>query len=264
MKKYWIVIKNTWDEMLTYRLNFMMWRIRMVLHVIAMYFLWLAVLPQDGAIGGYSQTMMLTYILGTSLLGAIVLSSRSYSVGDEINSGDLSNYLIRPVNYFSYWFAKDLGDKAMNIVFSITELTILFFIIQPPVFLQTNIIYLLLFLLSILCAVVLYFFFNLLLGFIGFWSPEVWAPRFIFYVTVGFFAGGYFPLDILSGPVAIVFKTLPFSYLLYFPLKIYLGQLSIVEALQGLIIGFLWVVVLYICVQMIWKKGILLYTAQGR
>src|SRR5579859_1305440 len=142
MKKYFLIARNMWDQTLTYRLNFIVWRIRVVINLLIIYFLWMAILPSGKQLFGYSQSMILTYILGTSLLNAIILASRSGEVGDEINNGDLSNFLLRPINYFYYWFAKDLGDKAMNLIFSVIELSILFFLLKPPLFLQHNLFYL--------------------------------------------------------------------------------------------------------------------------
>ncbi|MBI2327292.1 ABC-2 family transporter protein [Candidatus Curtissbacteria bacterium] len=264
MNKYFQVAKNTWDETVSYRLNFVMWRIRVVLQIITLYFLWLSILPKDTTFLGYNQSLMLTYILGTSLLAAFVLSSRSYSVGDEINQGNLSNFLIKPINYFLYHFARDVGDKSMNIVFSIFELTILFLLLRPPIFIQTDPFFLFLFLISAILALLLYFFFNFLLGLVGFWSPEVWAPRFIFFIVITFFAGGLFPLDILPKSVFTVFQLLPFPYLLYFPLKIYLGQLPLFEIFKGLTVSFIWLILMYLLVKFIWNVGLKLYTAQGR
>lgn len=264
MKKYFLIAKNTWDEMLTYRLNFTMWRVRLMLHTLALYFLWLSLLGPNGTLFGYTQSLILTYTLGISFVSAFVISSRSHAVGDEINQGTLSNYLIRPISYFSYWFAKDIGDKAMNVIFSVGEFVLLFLLLRPPLFIQTDLMYLSAFFVSLCIAIILYFLFNLLLGFIGFWSPEVWAPRFIFFITVSFFAGGYFPLDILPDWIFAFFQLLPFSYLLYFPLKIYLGQLSSVSIASGLLTSIAWALLLYWIARFVWKKGLQTYTAQGR
>lgn len=264
MKKYFLVAKNTWAEMLTYRLNFVMWRVRGVVFLLSMYFLWLAVIPKGTLVLGYNQELMLTYIFGALLVNAIVFSSRSYAIGDDINQGNLSNYLIRPLHYLFYWVAKDMGDKFMNIMFSIVELCLLFYILHPPFFLQTNGLYLIPFAMSIIFAMILNFFFNMLLGFIGFWSPEVWAPRFIYFMISSFLVGIYFPLDILPANVVNMFQYLPFTYMLYFPLKIYLGQLSLVVVYQGLFVSILWTFLLYIITQFIWQKGLKIYTAQGR
>lgn len=173
MNKYLQIAKLTWDETLVYRLNFTMWRVRVVLQILTLYFLWVSLIPSGTSLFGYNQSSMLTYILGTSIVGSIVLSSRSYVVGDEINNGNLSNFLLKPINYFLYWFARDVGDKAMNIIFSVVELAVLFAILKPPLFIQTEGLYILLAFVAIVLALIMYFLFNFLLGLIGFWSPEV-------------------------------------------------------------------------------------------
>src|SRR3989304_10319679 len=132
--KYLLIIKNTFSEMTAYRLNFALWRLRVNLQLLTMYFLWLAILPKGVLFGAYDQSLMLTYILGGGFLSSMIISSRSQGVGDGIISGDLSNFLIRPINYFAYWFAQDIGDKAMNISFAVFELTALFLVLKPPLF----------------------------------------------------------------------------------------------------------------------------------
>src|SRR6266568_2207224 len=148
MKKYYLIARNMWDEILTYRLNFLVWRVRTVLGLVMLYFLWDAIFSRTSNLLGYNHNTILTYILGTSFLQAVVFSSRSNGMADEINNGDLSNFLLRPINYFYYWAAKDIGDKAMNTMFFLGEFTIFYLIVRPPFLLQTNIIYLLLFIIS--------------------------------------------------------------------------------------------------------------------
>jgi ABC-2 type transport system permease protein len=264
MKKYYLVARNTWDEVLTYRVSFIMWRVRSVIQVLTIYFLWLAVVPPGQTLLGYTQPLIATYILGTLLLESIVLASRTYIVGSEINNGNLMNFLLRPINYFHYWFSKDLGDKLMNICFSVVELSLIFLILRPPFFIQTDVIYLLFFMIAVVLAVFNYFFINFLLGLIGFWSPEVWAPRFIFVTILGFFAGSLFPLDILPKYVYEVLKLLPFTYLMYFPIKIYLGQLGVSEILSGFVISAFWVCAMYFILKIVWRKGLKSYTAYGK
>lgn len=250
--------------MTTYRLNFALWRLRVVLQLLTMYFLWQAIIPQGSQFGVYDRSLMLTYILGGGLLSSIVISSRSYEVGDDINQGNLTNFLIRPINYFLYWFSKDVGDKAMNITFAIFELTFLYLVLKPPFFLQTDPTLLLLTVVAAIIATILYFFLNFLIGLVGFWSPEVWAPRFIFIILITFFAGGLFPLDILPKAVFTLFQFLPFTYLIFFPLKIYLGQLSPHEIQSGILIALIWTLTSYLIVKLVWNKGLKLYTAHGR
>ncbi len=263
MHKYFIVIQNTWNEILTYRLSFFMWRVRTVLQFLTVYFLWISLIPSGQTLFGYSNTYILTYVMGTSLMSAIVFSTRTHEIGENINSGNLSGMLIKPISYFGYWFSRDIGDKMMNIVCSIVEVFILFMVFRPPLFLQSDVRFLFYTVLFILLAVILYFIIGVLLGMIGFWSPEVWAPRFIFFILVQFFSGSFFPLDVFPKPLFDAFVLLPFPYLLFFPLKVYLGQVSSLEIMRGITIEIFWIIILsYICL-FVWRKGLRIYTAYG-
>jgi ABC-2 type transport system permease protein len=264
MNKYFLVIKNTWDEIVTYRLNFVMWRVRTVLLLLTTYFLWKALIPANQQLFGYTQSLILTYVLGASLITALVFASRTQEIGDNINSGDLSIFLIRPINYFGYWLSRDIGDKAMNMSFSLIEIALLFILLRPPIFIQTNIIFILLMFIMIMLAVFLQFIIGSLLGMIGFWSPDIWAPRFIYMTLLSFLAGSIFPIDILPIAFRTVMQLLPFQYLLYFPLKIYLGQLTLIDIIQGICIMLIWIVLSSLLLYKVWKKGLREYAAVGR
>ena len=263
MNKYFSATINTWNEMLTYRLSFVMWRVRNVFQLLTIYFLWLTIIPSQQTFFGYSQTLMLTYVLGTAFIGSIVFSTRTHEIGDNINSGNLSFFLAKPISYFGYWFAKDIGDKAMNISFSMAELFILFILLRPPLFIQVNPVFIFFSLIAVTLAVLLYFLIGAILGMIGFWSPEVWAPRFIFFILLQFFAGSLFPLDIFPKQIFMFFQLLPFPYLLYVPLKIYLGHIVLSEIFYGFSITLFWIIFLFFAMKVVWQKGLKLYTAYG-
>ncbi|MBI3486012.1 ABC-2 family transporter protein [Candidatus Daviesbacteria bacterium] len=264
MKAYLLFAKNTWNEIVTYRLNFVMWRVRNLLQLLTIYLLWATITSQSANIFGYSKSEMLTYILGVSFLTAVVMSSRTQEMGENINSGDLSIFLIRPINYFGYFLSRDLGDKAMNIVFSIAEISLVYLILKPPIFIQTNFVFLIFFIIGTTLALLLNFLIGSLLGMLGFWSPEIWAPRFLMYIVLGFLAGGSFPLDIFPKQIVNFLQLFPFTYLLYFPMKIYLGRVSSSEIFQGFLITLAWILVFYFSLLFIWNIGLKKFGAEGR
>src|SRR3989344_3991609 len=143
MNKYYLVLRNTWDEIFIDRVNFTMWRFRTVLQLLIIYFLWSSIMPNNGNLFGYNKEQMLTYIICTQLIMAIVFSTRTGEIAENIINGDLSIFLLKPIKYFKYWFFRDIGDKLMNISFSIVELSLIFLILKPPLFIQTNPQYLL-------------------------------------------------------------------------------------------------------------------------
>jgi len=264
MNAYLQIIKGTWAEHLMYRLNFVMWRVRMVMQLLITYFLWLAIFGTRDQFFGYTQSMILTYVLLTGVVRTVVLGTTTIEIGDLINQGNLSNYLVKPMHFFAYYWARDVADKALNLLFAIGELTILFLILRPPIFIQTNPLYIGLSVLAVGMGVFLYYYFSMILGFFGFWTPDVWGPRFISFVVMEFFAGSLFPLDILPKPLFAIAVGLPFSYFIYFPIKVYMGQLSIAFVLQGLTIGLVWVGGLAYLALVLWNRGLKVYTAEGK
>jgi len=247
-----------------YRLNFIFWRLRVVMQILVVYFLWLALFSGRNELFGYNQSQMLTYVLLTSLARSIILSTTTMEIGSIINQGNLSNYLIRPINFFRYYIARDIADKSLNVLFSIGEIALLYVLLRPDIYIQSDVTMIAYGTLAVCIGMTLYFYFSLLLGFLGFWTPDVWGPRFLSFVIMEFFAGGLFPLDILPAPLFALSKSLPFFYFIYFPIKIYLGQLPIQEIIRGIFLGSVWVGVLWCAARMVWQKGLRVYTAEGK
>lgn len=236
----------------------------MVLRLLTIYFLWSAIFRAQGEVFGYDERQILTYILLSQVLSATVFSTRTHEVGTEINDGRLSNFLLKPVSYFRYWWARDISDKVLNTGFSIVEITVVIAFLQPKIAIQTDLVSLIFFALSVIASAVLYFYISFLLSLTGFWIADVWAPRFLFFVITDFLSGGLFPLDILPKKIFAVLKWLPFTYLQFFPLKIYLGDIARVDIVIGFFVMTIWLCLIYFAVQYIWHKGLRFYEAQGR
>lgn len=263
MKKYLLVAKNSLAEYFSYRLNFILWRVRVVVTILVSFSLWQAIFKTNSQLFGYRQSQILTYILLLNFINGVVLCTQTMRVASEINTGVLSKFLVQPLNYFAFNFFRDLSDKAINTLFSFLEITLLFLILKPSVILQTNFFLLSFFILATVFASVLYFEISMLLSFIGFWSKEVWAPRFIFYIIIAFLAGTYFPLDILPLSIYNILQFLPFTYLVFFPLKIYLGSIDMVFLSKGFLILSAWIFLLWIFLNYLWREGLKVYTAEG-
>jgi ABC-2 type transport system permease protein len=264
MKKYLLVISNCVEEYFAYRLNFILWRLRVVISVLITYFLWISVFAGQTTVFGYNESRILTYILMMVFVNGIVLSTRTSNVASEINYGTLSNFLIRPLNYFKFSFSRDLADKILNSLFSVIEFALLVVLFNPPIIVQSNIFMLILFLFSLLLAGLLYFEIGMILSFIGFWSYDTWAPRFIFLILLSFLSGSYFPLDILPGAIYNFLSYLPFTYLIFYPLKIYLGEMPTIFIYKGFFISFFWIAFLFFAMKLIWIRGLKIYTSEGQ
>src|SRR3990172_6518136 len=266
LAKYWQVTKTSWENGFVYRLNFLMWRVRAGIWLLTVYFLWGGIFQRTDGFLSYDKAAMMTYILGTGVLATIVFSTRSIDVGTEIAEGDLSNYLLKPVNYFAYWFSRDLADKLLNILFVIGEIGLIIFFLRPPLIMPTASGLIAMFLLVSILALVLYFIFSFLVSAFTFWYPEHngWPIRFFVFVLLEFLAGGLFPLDILPPVVFSLLRLLPPAYFMYYPLQVFLGRLSFWEGV-GVVSGLIfWIFLLAIVLNLVWRRGIKVYEAYGR
>jgi len=267
MQKYWSIFKISFQQEFIYRLNFILWRVRNVFQILLTYFLWSTVFenPQT-QIFGYDRTKILTYIFGIMIVRALVFSARAMDVSGDISTGDLSNYLVKPMSYFKYWFTRDISSKALNLIFAAVEFAGLFLILRPPFFFQTSPLTLFIFLISIILAILIYFFLLFLISSIPFWAPEIgWGSHFLVTVVIiEALSGSLFPINILPGIFQLVAMALPFPYLIYFPIEVYLGNISGIALVGGLMVAIAWCGVLWFALNFVWQKGLRAYQAIGR
>ncbi len=267
MKKYLTVFKISWQEELVYRTNFIVWRIRNITQIFLIFFLWDTVFSDPSKVAfGYNRARILTYVFGIIIIKAFVFSAKTLDVAGEISRGDLTNYLLKPINYFKYWLTRDLSSKALNLVFAILEFIVLYLLLKPTFFFQTNLVFLLGFLVSLILAIFLFFLILFITSFIPFWVPELaWGAQFLVIAIIAqFLSGALFPIDILPSSIQGILLATPFPYLIFFPLQVYLGKISGLGLVKGLAISFFWLVVLWFLMNQIWRLGLKAYRAEGR
>ncbi len=267
MNKYWQIFKISFEQEFAYRLNFILWRVRNVFQILLTYFLWDTVFAgSQTMIFGYNRSKMLTYVFGIIIVRALVLSAKAMEVTSDITQGNLSNYLLKPLNYFKYWMTRDIASKFLNLSFAALEFTALFLILKPPFFLQTNLYVIATFLIAIVIAIVIYFCILFITSSIAFWAPELgWGSHFLItLIIVEALSGSLFPINILPAPAQALLLATPFPYLIYFPVQVYLGNITGVNLIYGIMVGIFWVVALWFSLNLIWGKGLKTYEAVGR
>ncbi|MBI3291545.1 MAG: ABC-2 family transporter protein [Elusimicrobia bacterium] len=263
LKKYRLAYSLAWQRELEYRSTFLMERVRSLTLLVSFYFLWTTLLAGRASFLQYSLSQILTYAFGMHLLRALVLSSRSWEVISEINSGRLSAYLLRPISHLGYWITQDLADKTMNLISAVLEILVLVTVLRAMLYLPHRLVTYLAFGLAILGAMTIYFLLSYLASAAGFWTSESGGPRFCFELFLEFTAGAFFPIDILPRTIQALFYALPSPYLVFFPLNVWLERLPPQAIVQGLAMQVVWVAALAWLVKVVWRRGLRLYGAEG-
>ncbi len=261
MKTYWLIFLTDLQNNLVYRFSFLIQHFRQFLAFLVPLFVWTAVFQHQTSIYHYSFSLLMTYVFVSLVLRTLVFNSTTYELASIINNGYLSVYLLKPINIFKYYLARDLSTKFVNSLFLFLEIPLLLFLFKPPLIFQTDPFLIIAFVLSVILAIGLYFYISFIFGTIGFWSHDVWAPRFLFLIILEFATGSIFPLDMLPSQAYHFLQAMPFAYLVFSPLQIYLGKSS--HPWLDLGIAFLWLLFFYVLANLIWQKGLKTYEAEG-
>jgi ABC-2 type transport system permease protein len=263
MLKYFIIAKNTLQVYFTYRLSFLFWRLQIVISFLIFYYLWSAVAVGKQFLGSYTIPQIYSYFVIGYIIRALVFTTRTGDIGGDIQTGELTSLLLKPIGIIKYYFSRDLSDKLFNLVFMLVEFSLLLLFLRPQLIAPTLPDFLL-FLASLLIAVVLFFFYSLIISFLTFWTETAWSSRFLFGVVfINLFSGQYLPLDLLPRPIFHLLNYTPFPYLYYYPVRFWLGKETGPQAFFILLISFLILVFFYLLAHFLWVRGKLRYQAYG-
>ncbi|MDO8488480.1 MAG: ABC-2 family transporter protein [bacterium] len=266
MRKYLTVFGLSFQNEFVYRLNFIMWRFRNVIRILMTFVLWNSVFSTNKMAFGYTREQMLTYVFLVLVVYAFVASAPSNdNIGGEISSGDLSNYLVKPISYMRYWLTRDWASKLLNIIFAAVETSLLYLWLRPQISLASSPLLIFLGVLMCVLAALIYYFLTKSAIFISFWTPEsTWGLMFVVLVLLETLAGVIFPLDILPLWAGKLLQFTPFPYLVYLPIQILLGKFTLMQTLRLLLQAGLWVIGSWYIATKIWKSGQKVYGASGR
>lgn len=261
-KKYWTLFKIAWSNGLVYRASLLIWRFRNFLATVMALTVWTVIFNGQSTAFGYSRPEMTSYVLLVSVLQSVILASSLHGLAGEIYSGTMSQHLLKPENLFVSYATLEVADKLRNLVFSMGEGVILFFIFHPIFSLPSGGT-LALFVLWALLGTVIHFFITIAFGTLGFWSPDTWGPKFVFFMIVDFTAGKLYPLDILPAAVRNLLYLTPFPYLSYVQIQLFLGRLTPTEITSWTIGIIFWTVLSYWLATSLWRRGLKSYEAAG-
>lgn len=263
VKKYITAFRLTWTRASDYRFDFIFEFICNFIPVIAITYLWQAIYLSNSSVGDYSIYQMFVYVILARFISMIITPGFFFEVISEIQSGIISNYIAKPVNYILYCFAKELGNKSKNFIVDIIPLIIVAFIYRENLILNFSLINIVFFICSFVFAYLLYFEIIMSVSMFSFWFYEISSWFYTITFMIEFFSGSIIPIDLLPAIIQNVLKFLPFKYLVYFPVTILTQNLNTNELITGFSVQVIWVVINFILVKFIWTLGSRRYDAYG-
>jgi ABC-2 type transport system permease protein len=216
--------------------------------------------PPQGLLYGYTRGELLTYyFVGVALSSWI--PSVWYEVGNNIRTGRLNTYLLRPASYLGYFEARHLAVNMGYSSLAIVCVAVIGWMFPGTIILPrpSNV---LLFLLSSACAFQLSYQVGYLVHLSAFWVDDFQGSLSVVYLFQSILSGQAFPLDFLPNSIAGIIQYTPFPYLFYEPLRVFLG-VSPDIALRGIVIAIAWIAATGIAIRLVWNAGLKRYDARG-
>jgi ABC-2 type transport system permease protein len=265
LEKYAKAFELGFQTELEYRANFILSLVSAAYPVFIQYFLWTAVYLSSpgGVVYGYTYQQMMAYTFVAGLVSRIVRTGFEYEIMEDVKSGKFSKFLVQPLGYFPYRVASYFGAKVPNLTIIFTILAIVLVGLNAIWGVTIELPRVLLFLGAIFLAFVLNFLIFYGISAIAFWLVEIGflfeGIRIVFILL----SGGIFPLEVFGPDFVRVMDFLPFKYTINFPIKVLNGTLTFNQVWDGMLIQLLWIVIMYILANLLWRVGGKRYIAVG-
>lgn len=240
--------------LLAYRVNYYSGIVVYSINIGAYYFLWNAIYGDKTTMGGFTPLQMVTYVAVSWMARAFYFNNIDQEMSLDIKEGKVAIELIRPYNYLMTKIMQALGEGIFRLFFfSLPGMVLVtfFFPIHYPHFMSIWGGYGVSLLLSFLINTQI----NLITGLLTFFFYNNEGIMRAKRVLVDLFSGLILPISLYPGWAQAVLHYLPFQAISYLPGMIFTGAVKTDQIFSLLAQQLLWVLVLWMPIQLLWWKA---------
>lgn len=261
---YGAFLRTAFLTMLAYRLRYVTGIITYLLFVTVHYFIWQGIYSTkpDALIHGFTLGQMVTYVAVGWIARSLYFSNIDVEVNEYVRSGEVSAYLIRPVNFHHMMVARAAGETLFRLLFFTVPISVVIVAVYP-VSLPFSLVHGLAFLLATVFSFLITAELNFLVGLLSFSLKSIDGVMRAKYFLLQLLSGLLLPISFFPYWMQEVLQWLPFQAIAFIPLQIYLGQFQGGALLSNLLIQFVWWIALSYCSLLGWKRAVRHLTLQG-
>ena len=222
----------------------------------------IALYQEQTSVNGLTIRGAITYAGLTQALIGYLSFFHWYKLMHTVYDGRVGSDLLKPINYFFYWFGIDIGRALGSLIIRGIPLFLVFSLfydtVLPGSFLQWAA-----FSLSLVFALIISFSWRFLVNLASFWTPNALGiGRFAFGLSWTF-SGFYFPFALFPDWLANFSRLTPFGASVYIPIQVFIGNIQGGALLEGLLIQIFWILILLALDRFILSQGIRKLVIQG-
>lgn len=262
MGKYLLIFKNSISESLIYRTSVFLMFVSQLISTSVLILLWSAIYSEGGFIGDYSLTSLIQYYILVGMINFIIQGvDVSWRVAEEIKMGKVTNYILKPLNYYLNVLAVVTGKSLMNLIITAAVIfPVIYFggyfegigLSFPKVFY---------FILSMIIAFGLFVTYSYIVALYTFWAGDVRGMNYVMKLIAAFFSGAIIPLNLLPQSFNSANDWMPFKSMAWVPVTILTDKIT--PGFMTLLPGVIWAVILLLLAEIIYKEALKKYEGLG-
>jgi len=213
-------------------------------------------------VAGFDLPMAITFTaLGQGMIAYLSLF-HWYDLMRTVYSGEVATDLLKPIGYFRYWLAKDIGRALSAFLTRGVTIIVAYELVLDLVYPQgwQGWLY---FSAAIVLGWLVGFAFRFLVNLTAFWSPNAVGFGRFFFLSGYVLSGMLMPLAFYPEFVQKLAYLTPFPQTLYTPIEIYLGLLTEPQIWAALGRQALWAAGLILAGQLVLRAGVRKLVVQG-
>lgn len=261
MMKYLYETKLAFKSKFVYRFDLIIGILATFIQVVIYIGIWKALYGNNTFVDGISFEMVTTnFILGLAIINAYQFSD--LDIQNKLKDGSIANEFLKPNDFKKVLLARNLGLILFKLLTNFLP-AIFLSLIMFPIFIQMNLLYVLLFVLSLILGMITYWCISMIVQLCAFWIWNVWSISTIKNVIVSLFSGALIPLWFMPEVFRKVIEFTPFYSIYYGPLQIYLGNKDEISIIYSFLIQLAWISILFLVINVMWYFGKKRIVVQG-
>ena len=195
----------------------------------------------------------------------IYMFYKDKEIFDLIKTGNIAYELVRPKKLYFMWFSKIIGQRVAAVLLRCLPVIIFAFLLPSPLGLSLpkSMLSFIMFLLTLLTGSLLMTSIIVLFHIITLYTLNEKGIPNLFCSIADIFSGGVVPIPFFPLFLQRIANILPFRYVSDLSFRLYTGNVHIVEGVNGLIIQFVWFVIILLIGNILLNRSMKKIVVQG-
>jgi len=262
MKQYLYIVKGSMQSNFAYRAASLINLAANLLYIVILYYLWQAIYADKAQLNGLTFEHTFLYLVIAATLFNIYRTFTDYIISFDVNSGDIVNYLLKPIDYQLYCLSRSLGRICANIIMILIPTAVLmYFVLGLTLPVDQNWF---LSITSLILAWLIIFMLDYMVGLVSFYTQSIWGIFQTRESLVVVFSGVLIPFAFFPQWLQDLLEFSPFVAMYYTPITLLMGQIeSTSQALWMITNQIVWLGVFFIICRAFFKKATKVITING-